>query len=91
MRPRQRLFKLAAPASTSIDLLDIPVQHSLRKTLSRKHRAAVEHGYPLMLKGQVIHVRRTTHHMDVQFTAQGLVIFMSSPAREGLVGLSAAS
>jgi hypothetical protein len=44
-----------------------------------------------MLKGQVIHVRRTTHHMDVQFTAQGLVIFMSSPAGEGSVGLSAAS
>jgi hypothetical protein len=67
------------------------VQPSRRKTLSRKHRAAEEHGHPLMLKGQVIHVRRTTHHIDVQFTAQGLVIFMSSPAGEGSVGLSAAS
>jgi len=87
----QRLFKLAAPPPTSMDLSDIPVQPSLRKTLSRKHRAAVEHGHSLMLKGQVIHVGRTTRHMDVQFTAQGLVIFMSSLAREGTIGLSVAS
>jgi hypothetical protein len=51
----------------------------------------VEHGHPLMLRDQVIQVGRTIHRMDVQFTSQGLVIFMSSPAREGSVGLSAAS
>ena len=87
----QQLFKLAPPASSGIDLSEIPVQPGLRKTLSRKHRAAVEHGHPLMLRGQMIHVGRTMHRMDVQFTSQGLVIFMSSPAREGSVGLSAAS
>jgi PAS domain-containing protein len=87
----QQLFDLAAVASTGIDLSEIPVQPALRKTISRKHRAAVEHGHPLTLKDQVIRVARTTHRMDVQFTSQGLVIFMSSPARDGAVGLSAAS
>jgi PAS domain-containing protein len=87
----QQLFHLTSPTSAGIELSEIPVQSSLRKTLSRKHRAAVEHGYPLILKDQAIHVGRTNHRMDVQFTSQGLLIFMSSPSRDGAVGLSAAS
>ncbi len=87
----QELLNLAAVASAAIDLSEIPVQPALRKTISRKHRAAVEHGHPLTLKDQAIQVGRTTHRMDVQFTSHGLVIFMSSPARDGTVDLSAAS
>jgi PAS domain-containing protein len=79
----QQLFNLEVLAPTGIDLGEIPVQPALRKTLSRKHRAALEHGHPLMLKDQAIQVGRTVHRMDVQFTSPGLVIFMSSPAREG--------
>jgi PAS domain-containing protein len=82
----QQLFDLAALGSAGIDLSEVPVQPSLRKTLSRKHRAAVERGHPLILKDQEIQVGRTIHRMDVQFTSQGLVIFISSA-----VGLSAAS
>jgi PAS domain-containing protein len=87
----QQLFDLASRASPGFDLSEIPVQSSLRKTLSRKQRAAVEHGHALMLRDQAIHVGRTIRRMDVHFTSQGLVIFMSSAARDGSVGLSAAS
>jgi PAS domain-containing protein len=87
----QRLFNLAPRRAANIDLSEIPVQPSLKKTICRKHRAAVERGHPLVVKDLVVQVGRATHRMDVQFTSQGLVIFMRSPAREGAVGLSAAS
>jgi PAS domain-containing protein len=87
----QRLFNLVPSRAANIDLSEIPVQPSLKKTICRKHRAAVEHGHPLVVKGQVVQVGRATHHMDLRFTSQGLVIFMRSPAGEGAVGLSAAS
>jgi PAS domain-containing protein len=87
----QRLFNLVPTKAAGIDLSEIPVQDSLKKTICRKHRAAVERGHPLVVKDLVVHVGRTTHHMDVQFTSQGLVIFVSVPAREGAVTLSSAS
>jgi PAS domain-containing protein len=90
----QQLFNLAPDASVGIDLSEIPVQPSIGQALSRKHRAVVERGAPLMLRNQPIHVKRTIHQMDVHFTslfgdrsrAGILVAFMSSPARDGVVG-----
>jgi PAS domain-containing protein len=87
----QQLFGLAPSASARFELSEIPVQNSMQKTLSRKHRAALENGHPMVLKDQHIQVGRTVHKMDVQITSQGLVVFINSSGREGAVGLSVAS
>lgn len=84
----QQLFNFAPDTSVGIDLSEIPVQPSMGQALSRKHRAVVECGAPLMLRNQPIHVKRAIHLMDVHFTSLAqdhssagvLVAFMSSTA-----------
>jgi PAS domain-containing protein len=91
----QQLFHLAPDVSAGMDLSEFPVQPSLGRTLSRKHRTVVERGTPLMLRNQLVHVKRAIHRMDVNFTsisrqrcnADVLVAFMSSPAWDGVVTL----
>jgi PAS fold len=91
----QQLFNLAPDASVGIALSEIPVQPSLGQAFSRKHRAVVERDTPLMLRNQLVHVKRAVHRLDVNFTsisrhrcnADVLVAFMSSPAWDGVVTL----
>ncbi len=88
----QKLFHLALDASVGLDLSEFPVQPSLGQALSRKHRAVVERGTTLMLRNQLVHVKRAIHRMDVHFTSLSreqsshgvLVTFVISPARDGV-------
>jgi PAS domain-containing protein len=89
----QQIFHLAVDASVGIDLSEFPVQPSLGQVLSRKLRAVVEGG-TTPLRNQLVHVKRTVHRMDVHFTSLSrrsthgvLVMFVSSPARDGVVPL----
>jgi two-component system CheB/CheR fusion protein len=90
----QQLFHLAFDVSVGIDLSEFPVQPSLGQALSRKHRAVMEGG-TTPLRNQLLYVKRAIHRMDVHFTSlsrerssQGvLVMFVSSPARDGVVSL----
>jgi nitrogen fixation/metabolism regulation signal transduction histidine kinase len=89
----QQLFHLALEAWVGSDLSEFPVQPSLGRALRRKHRAVIEGGTTLMLSNQLVRVKRAIHRMDVHFTAlsrerssQGvLIMFVSAPARDGLV------
>ena len=92
---RQQLFNLAPDASVGIGPSEIPVQTSLGQAFSRKHRTVVERDTPLMLRNQLVHVKRAVHRLDVNFAsisrhrcnADVLVAFMSSPAWDGVVTL----
>jgi PAS domain-containing protein len=91
----QKLFHLAFDVSLGIDLSEFPVQPSLGRTLSRKHRAVLEGGVTPMLRNQLVQVQRAIHRMDVHFTSLSrerssygvLVMFVSSQARDGVITL----
>ncbi len=91
----QALFHLALDAWVGIDLSEFPVQPSLGRALSRKHRAVVEGGAASMLSNQLVQVKRAIHRMDVHFTSLSrersshgvLVTFVTSPARDEVVSV----
>ena len=89
----QQLFDLTPNGSAGIGLSEIPVQPSVRQALSRKHRAVVECGAPVMLRNQPIHVKRAIHRMDVHFTCQvqdrssaGVLVAFLTPAGDEVAG-----
>jgi PAS domain-containing protein len=89
----QQLFHLAPDVSVGMDLSEFPVQPSLCRTLSRKHRVVMAGGTTPKLRNQLLHVKRAVHRMDVHFTSLSqersshgvLLMFVSSPARDGVV------
>jgi nitrogen fixation/metabolism regulation signal transduction histidine kinase len=91
----QKLFHLAVTAWVGTDLSEFPVQASLGRELRRKHEAVMEGGKTLMLRNQLVHVKRVVHRMDVHFTALGrrrsshgvLVTFMISASRDEVAPL----
>ncbi|HEX7962257.1 MAG TPA: PAS domain-containing protein, partial [Terriglobales bacterium] len=64
----EKLFNLQATAVIGLELVQLPIEQSLRQLLLRKVRGVTENRKASVLRGQELKTGRTASTMDVHFT-----------------------